>query len=90
MKRRDFLKKFGIATAAIVVAPKIIGEVVKEKPEGKFLDMDDTPIDYTNIIAKGRMKGLSALNDHTAHNVLYTGEMGMKEFEKAIRTIYNA
>ena len=36
MKRRNFFKNLGIGIGALVVAPKVLAEVVKEEPENVF------------------------------------------------------
>ena len=47
MKRLDFLKRLGIVTAAIVVAPKIMAEVKEpEKPKELFINYPNNEGEY--------------------------------------------
>ena len=85
MDRRKFLKYFSISAAAIVVAPKVIGEVVKPSRPGIGREPFKLELKEDWYVSKARIKGFT---DHTANNVLYTGEEGRKAFEQAINEIF--
>lgn len=70
MKRRGFLKMFGIGVATAVVAPKVL-MAVKEV---------DKPI----VTGGGLMNQINSQRQ----TVLYTGELGKKEFENAMLEVF--
>ena len=75
MERRDFLKKFGITLSGILILPQV------------FKDTDFNTV----ITEKGeRIESKGGIIDQIRNEkeyVLYTGKIGMKEFEKVIANL---
>ena len=56
MKRRNFFKKFGIGVTALVVAPKILAEVIKEDI------YDGRKVDWTLVDEIGKFPRIAEMN----------------------------
>lgn len=60
MKRLDFLKRLGVGTAAAVVAPKVIGEIIESTSESFQGGVVETTQNYSPFPSPRKSFGFTA------------------------------
>jgi hypothetical protein len=72
MKRSDFLKRLGIGIAAVVVAPKILSEILapEEKKEVLWMDYEEYKYQQEFDAQKERFTGMGIRQQMEMSNIL--------------------